>query len=68
MAGQPNVLFLLSDEHSHRFIGSCRKNAENAHTPNLDKLAENGMVFSEAYCQTAGWFAPMKSFTNQLYF
>ncbi len=51
MAGQPNVLFLLSDEHSHRFIGSCRKNAENAHTPNLDRLAENGMVFSDAYCQ-----------------
>jgi choline-sulfatase len=51
MSSQPNILLLFSDEHSHRFLGSCLKNAEDIHTPNLDKLAANGSVFTDAYCQ-----------------
>lgn len=48
---RPNVLLLFSDEHSHRFLGSCRKNGENAYTPNLDMLAASATTFSDAYCQ-----------------
>lgn len=48
-ASRPNVLFLLSDEHSFRFLG--HRADEPALTPALDRLAAAGTVFSDAYCQ-----------------
>lgn len=49
----PNVLFLLSDEHSFRFLGhrSAAQGGEPVLTPALDRLAANGTEFSDAYCQ-----------------
>jgi choline-sulfatase len=57
MMSKPNVLFLLSDEHSFRFLGreaaeSPRANLyENVVTPALDRLASGGTLFADAYCQ-----------------
>jgi choline-sulfatase len=54
MASQrPNVLFLLSDEHSFRFMGHCpeERGGEPALTPTFDRLAAGGTVFTDAYCQ-----------------
>ena len=51
MSDKPNILFLFSDEHSHRFLGSCAKNGEDVYTPNLDKLAAQSLVFTDTYCQ-----------------
>ena len=50
---RPNVLFLLSDEHSFRFMGHVPEDrgGEPAHTPTLDRLAASGTVFTDAYCQ-----------------
>ncbi len=50
---QPNILFLLSDEHSHRFMGHVPRAAggEEADTPTFDRLASEGTVFTDAYCQ-----------------
>jgi choline-sulfatase len=50
---QPNVLFLLSDEHSFRFMGHCpeERGGEPAVTPTFDRLAANGTVFTDAYCR-----------------
>lgn len=50
---RPNILFLFSDEHSFRFMGHVEETegGEPAHTPNFDTLAENGTVFTDAYCQ-----------------
>jgi arylsulfatase A-like enzyme len=40
---RPNILLLLSDDHSYPFIG--RYDNENVKTPALDRLADEGMKF-----------------------
>ncbi len=42
-AERPNILFLLSDDHSYPFL-SCYGDA-NVKTPNIDRLASEGMRF-----------------------
>ena len=49
MAQKPNILFLMSDEHSPHAMG-CEGN-DIVQTPNLDRLAESGTYFDAAYCQ-----------------
>ena len=49
MAQKPNILFLMSDEHSPHAIG-CEGNSI-VQTPNLDSLAASGTYFESAYCQ-----------------
>ena len=49
MAQKPNILFLMSDEHSPHAIG-CEGNPI-VQTPNLDRLAAEGTYFENAYCQ-----------------
>lgn len=44
---QPNILFILSDDHSAPFLG-CYGN-KDLKTPNLDKLANEGIRFDNAY-------------------
>jgi len=53
MSTRPNILLLLSDQHSFRFMGHIADadGGEPAQTPALDGLAEQGMVFTQAYCQ-----------------
>ena len=46
--GQHNVLILLSDQHSKFHLG-CYGD-QLVRTPNLDKLADKGMRFENAYC------------------
>jgi len=45
---KPNVLFILADD----FRADCLGALGNSHlkTPNLDKLADRGMIFSNTYC------------------
>jgi arylsulfatase A-like enzyme len=45
----PNVLFILSDQHNAKFL-SC-KNHPDVKTPNLDRLAAEGVRFENAICQ-----------------
>lgn len=45
---RPNLLFLFSDQHARRVAG-CYGDAV-AQTPNLDRLARDGVVFDNAYC------------------
>jgi len=45
---KPNILFLFSDQHSAQALG-CYGNSE-VYTPHLDNLAEQGIKFSNAYC------------------
>jgi choline-sulfatase len=44
----PNILFICSDEHSGRFLGSMGHAIVK--TPNLDRLAASGVQFRNAYC------------------
>jgi len=50
---RPNILFLLSDEHSFRFLGhrGPADGGEPIDTPTFDRLARQGTVFTDAYCQ-----------------
>jgi len=45
---KPNVLVIMSDQHSPHVLG-CYGN-EIVRTPNLDRLAGQGMRFTNAYC------------------
>ena len=48
---RPNVLFLMSDEHNHRFAGYVDdQTGEPVETPTLDRLAEHAARFTDAYC------------------
>ncbi len=45
---QPNLLVVMSDQHAPSFLG--RSGHAAVRTPNLDRLAERGVTFSQAYC------------------
>ncbi len=49
MNRQPNVLFVLSDQHNAKTLG-CAGNGM-IRTPHLDRLAAEGVRFSEVYSQ-----------------
>lgn len=44
---KPNIIFILSDDHSVPYLG-CYGNPD-MNTPNLDKLAETGIRYNRAY-------------------
>ena len=49
-ADKPNILFIAIDDMRPEF--GCY-GSELAITPNLDKLASEGVLFERAYCQQA---------------
>ena len=49
MTTRPNILFLFSDQH-HASVLGCAGN-HVIRTPNLDRLAADGVRFDHAYCQ-----------------
>ena len=55
MTQRPNILFLLSDEHSYRFFSHLDPSGEGepVQTPTLDRLASQATVFDQSYCQVA---------------
>src|SRR5262245_56192218 len=48
---QPNIVFILTDNHGAWTLG-CYGNKE-IRTPNIDKLAAEGTLFSRAYCNNS---------------
>lgn len=48
MKKRPNVIVLYCDQHSARALG-CYGNTQ-VHTPNLDRLASEGVLLENAYC------------------
>ena len=47
MKKKPNILLITSDQHHWMAMGY---NNPEIKTPNLDRLAESGMIFNRAYC------------------
>ena len=45
---RPNILFILSDDHSAPWVGCY--GTSNVRTPTLDKLAAEGMRFNRFFC------------------
>lgn len=44
---QPNVLFFLTDQHRHDWLGTAGSPVQ---TPNIDKIADQGVRFTNAVC------------------
>jgi len=55
---KPNVIILFSDQHNKKMMGF--EGHPDVLTPNLDKLADQSVVFDRAYCAT-GICAPSRS-------
>jgi arylsulfatase A-like enzyme len=62
---RPNIIFLMSDDQSVDTMG-CYGNMD-VKTPNLDKLAEGGMVFENYYNTTAICMASRATVFTGLY-
>ncbi|PHI21184.1 sulfatase [Lewinellaceae bacterium SD302] len=44
---RPNILFIMSDDHAQRAISAYTD--ELIHTPNLDRIADEGMLFRNSF-------------------
>ena len=44
---RPNVIFIFTDDHAANAISAYNKAL--THTPNMDRLAQNGMVFDQLH-------------------
>ena len=60
-----NVLFIISDDLSSRALG-CYGNKQSK-TPNIDKLAGQGTLFKNTYCQFPVCGASRASFMSGIY-
>ena len=58
-ADRPNILFIYTDDHSHRTISCYPESYEWVRTPNIDALAETGVRFQSAYIGT--WCMPSRA-------
>jgi len=57
--GRPNILFIYTDDHSHRTVGCYPESFDWVRTPNIDQLAQSGMRFTHAYIGT--WCMPSRA-------
>ena len=53
---RPNILFIYTDDHSHRAVSCYPEAYPFVKTPNLDRLAKQGVRFAGAY--NGSWCAP----------
>ena len=47
MNNQPNILFIMADDHSAKAISSYNGGINK--TPNIDRIAKEGMKFNHCY-------------------
>lgn len=62
---KPNILFIIADDLSAEAIGAYGNDV--CATPNLDRLASEGVLFDRAYCQYPVCGASRASFMSGLY-
>ena len=58
MSDQPNILFIMADDHASHAM-SCYGSRINR-TPNLDRIADEGMRFDNCFC-TNGICTPSRA-------
>ena len=50
-AGRPNILYIMSDDHSANAIGAYKRwLSPYAKTPNIDRLAREGILLTNCLC------------------
>jgi choline-sulfatase len=64
-AARPNILMLFSDEHNARMSGFMGDRI--VQTPNLDRLAAEGVAFDNAYCNSPLCSPSRQSFMSGQY-
>ncbi|MFT5498178.1 MAG: arylsulfatase A-like enzyme [Kiritimatiellia bacterium] len=53
-AKQPNIVFIFSDDHAPHAIGAYDGWLKSVNpTPNIDKLAKQGMLFERSFCSNS---------------
>ena len=57
--GRPNILFIYTDDQSHRTVGCYPEAYDWVRTPNIDRLAKRGVRFTHAYVGT--WCMPSRA-------
>ncbi len=57
---RPNVLVIVADDHA-AYVAGCYGNSA-VHTPNIDRLAAQGTLFTRAYCNAPVCTASRQSF------
>ena len=62
---QPNIVFIIADDVGWNDIGPYGNN--KVKTPNLDKLAKDGMLFTEAFLTTSSCSPSRTSIISGLY-
>ena len=62
MSDQPNVLFIITDQHRADHVGYAGNRI--VQTPNLDRIAANGMVFENAWVSNPEWKPNTRKWTN----
>lgn len=62
---KPNIIIFITDDHSQMDVG-CYGN-KDVHTPNMDKLASEGMRFNRAYASSSSCTPSRSSMFTGLY-
>ena len=62
---RPNIILIVSDDHGREALG-CYGNPV-VHTPNLDRLAQEGIRFANSFCTTASCAASRSVILTGLY-
>lgn len=51
---RPNIIFIMADDHAVQAISAYgHEISKLAPTPNIDRLAENGVIFQNSFCTNA---------------
>jgi arylsulfatase A-like enzyme len=58
-ANAPNILFIFTDDQSHRTVSAYEEAYDWVKTPNIDRLATHGTRFADAYVGT--WCMPSRA-------
>lgn len=58
---RPNILFIFTDDQSHRTVSAYEDALSWAKTPHIDRLAEEGIRFKHAFA--GPWCAPSRAMT-----
>ena len=62
---KPNIVFICSDQHSYKYNGFSGHPLVK--TPNLDRIACQGVVFSNTYCASPGCVPARTSMMTGMY-
>ncbi len=62
LTGKPNVLIIVTDDQGYADLSAYEHSAADVQTPNMDRLAKRGVLFTQAYASApvcspsrAGW-------------